>query len=123
MILGNVNSKREAIVQLVVIGTNQQRRSIKAVIDTGFTGSLTLPPAIITALDLIWYTTQEGILGDGSLHLFEVYEAAIIWDGRVRSIEVNASETDPLVGMGLLEGYELRIETIAGGAVTIQALP
>ena len=33
MIFGHVNPYREAIVQFVVIGKNQQRKSIKAIID------------------------------------------------------------------------------------------
>ena len=33
------------------------------------------------------------------------------------------AEPDRLVGMGLLYGYEVRIQAIDGGAVTIEALP
>jgi clan AA aspartic protease len=123
MIVGNVNMKREAVVQLAVFGENQQRQGIKAIIDTGYTGSLTLPSAIITNLGLTWYMQQEGILGDGSLCMFNVYEASIIWDGQIRTVEINESEADPLVGMGLLEGYELKIQAVAGGLVTITELP
>ncbi|MGB5594768.1 MAG: clan AA aspartic protease [Crocosphaera sp.] len=122
MIIGYVNANREAIIKLAVLGENRQNQGIKAVIDTGYTGFLTLPSAIIAQLGLTWYMEQEGILGDGSLCLFNVYEASIIWDGQVRSVEVNESETDPLIGMGLLEGYELKIQGIAGGSVTITAL-
>lgn len=122
MIIGNVNTKREAVVQLAVFGENQQRQEIKAIIDTGYTGFLTLPSTIITTLGLTWYMQQEGILGDGSLCVFNVYEASVIWDGQVRTIEINESEADPLVGMGLLEGYELKIQAVAGGSVTITAL-
>jgi clan AA aspartic protease len=123
MIVGNVNTKREPVVQLAVFGENQQRQGIKAIIDTGYTGFLTLPSTIITTLGLTWYMQQEGILGDGSLCMFNVYEASVIWDGQIRTIEINESEADPLVGMGLLEGYELKIQAIAGGLVTITALP
>lgn len=123
MIVGNVNTKREAVVQLAVFGENQQRQGIKAIIDTGYTGFLTLPSAIITTLGLTWYMQQEGILGDGSLCMFNVYEASVIWDGQIRTIEVNESEADPLVGMGLLEGHELKIQAVAGGLVTITTLP
>lgn len=123
MIIGNVNASREAIVQLAVLGENQQGQGIKAVIDTGYTGFLTLPSTIITTLGLTWYMQQEGILGDGSLCMFNVYEALVIWDGQVRSVEINESEADPLVGMGLLEGYELKIQGVAGGLVTITVLP
>lgn len=123
MIIGSVNANREAVVQLAILGENQQNQGIKAVIDTGYTGFLTLPSAVITTLELSWYMQQEGILGDGSLCMFNVYEALVIWDGQVRSVEVNESEADPLVGMGLLEGYELKIQGVAGGLVTITALP
>ena len=123
MMIGNVNSRREAIIQFAVLGENNQRQAIKAVIDTGYTGFLTLPSAIITKLGLTWYMQEEGILGDGSLCIFNVFEATVIWDGQLKSIEINESETDPLVGMGLLEGYELNIQGFAGGLVTIKALP
>ena len=123
MMMGNVNSRREAIIQFAVLGENNQRQAVKAVIDTGYTGFLTLPSAIITTLGLTWYMQEEGILGDGSLCVFNVFEASVIWDGQIKSIEVNESETDPLVGMGLLEGYELNIQGFAGGLVTIKPLP
>ena len=122
MMMGNVNSRREAIIQLAVLGENKQIQAIKAVIDTGYTGFLTLPSAIITTLGLTWYMQEEGILGDGSLCMFNVFEASVIWDGQIKTIEINESETDPLVGMGLLEGYELNIQGFAGGLVTIKAL-
>lgn len=122
MIFGHVNPYREAIVQFVVIGKNQQRKSIKAIIDTGYSGSLILPSEMIEELDLICYATQEGVLGNGSVHQFNVHEASVIWDGKVQSIEINSAEAGPLVGMGLLEGYEVRIEAVTGGDVTIQSL-
>ncbi|MCA2619978.1 MULTISPECIES: clan AA aspartic protease [unclassified Microcystis] len=123
MMMGSVNSRREAVIQFVVLGENHQRQAIKAVIDTGYTGFLTLPSAIISKLGLTWYMQEEGILGDGSLFMFNVFEATVIWDGQIKSIEINESETDPLVGMGLLEGYELNIQGFAGGLVTIKPLP
>ena len=43
MIVGIVNAEREAVISIEVRGSNGQRRTILAVIDTGFDGSLTLP--------------------------------------------------------------------------------
>ena len=43
-------------------------------------------------------------------------------DSQIRAVEINESEAEPLVGMGLLEGYELNIQGFAGGTVTIKAL-
>ena len=118
MILGFVHN-REAIVQLAVIGDQQKKQGIRAIIDTGFTGSLTLPPIVIADLELVWFTQQEGFLGDGSRRTFDVYRGAVIWDGQLRVIEINASDTAPLVGMALLEGFELRVQAYEGGSVAI----
>ena len=118
MILGFVHN-REAIIQLAVIGDQQKKQGIRAIIDTGFTGSLTLPPIVIADLELVWFTQQEGFLGDGSRRTFDVYRGAVIWDGQLRVIEINASDTAPLVGMALLEGFELRVQAYEGGSVVI----
>jgi clan AA aspartic protease len=123
MIIGKVNSNREAIITLTVLGANQQSQEITAVVDTGYTGFLTLPSSIITTLGLTWYMQQECIIGDGSVSMFNLYEASAIWDGRVRTIEINESETSPLVGMSLLEGYELNIQVLVDGSVAIKILP
>ncbi len=93
------------------------------VIDTGFTGFLSLPEKIITALSLPWTGIDRGTLGDGSETTFNVYEAVVIWDGQFLSIPINAAETDPLIGMSLLYGYDLRIKAVEGGTVVIEALP
>jgi predicted aspartyl protease len=55
--------------------------------------------------------------------MFEMYAGSVIWDGQVRRVEVNASETESLIGMGLLEEYKLEIEGRCGGIVKITALP
>ena len=122
MITGTVNASGEAMLRIVGdLGT--QRSVIDAVIDTGYTGYLTLPPSAITSLNLPWRGSEEGILGDGSTQMFDVYSATIIWDGEFKTIKINESDTDSLLGVGLLYGYEVCIQTINGGVVTIKALP
>ncbi len=120
MIHGVVNQICEATIPLVIINEKRQTKLIDAVIDTGYTGYLSLPSEIITALDLAWTGVDRGTLGDGSEVTFEIYAATIIWDGQYRNIPVNEAETDPLVGMSLLYGYDLRIRAVEGGKVTIE---
>ncbi|BBC22466.1 clan AA aspartic protease [Pseudanabaena sp. ABRG5-3] len=122
MILGNVSLRCEAMLPLVVDNANGQQQIIEAVIDTGFNGFLTLPLDIITQLDLSWNGSDTVTLGDGSETLFDIYSARIIWDGQFREIDVAESETEPLIGMGLLYGYKLQIEVVERGLVTIVAL-
>lgn len=81
-----------------------------------------MPSEIITALALPWTGIDRGTLGDGSEVTFEVYAAKVIWDGEYLDIPINEAETDPLVGMGLLYGYDLRIRAIEGGNVTIEII-
>ena len=122
MMHGVVNASCEATISLVLSNANRQTRLIDAVIDTGYTGFLSLPREIIAALNLPWTGIDRGTLGDGSEVTFEVYASTIIWDGQYRNIPVNEAETDPLVGMSLLYGYDLQIRAVEGGHVTIKAV-
>jgi clan AA aspartic protease len=123
MILGNVNGNREAIIQIAVMSDRKKLKSVKAVIDTGYTGDLMLSRAIVDELGLSLRGLQEAVLGDGSIQMLRMYAGSVIWDGQIRRIEINASETESLVGMGLLEGYKLEMEGRYGGMVLITALP
>lgn len=122
MIYGVVNLRREATLPLVVSNSDGQRQVIDTVIDTGFSGFLSLPSAIITTLDLPWSASDIVTLGDGSETLFDLYTATVIWDGQYREIYIAESETEPLLGMSLLYGYRLQVDTIEGGSVKIEAL-
>ncbi|WP_055076639.1 hypothetical protein [Pseudanabaena sp. 'Roaring Creek'] len=120
MIHGVVNQSCEETIPLVIINEKKQTKLIDAVIDTGYTGYLSLPSEIIETLDLPWTGVDRGTLGDGSEVTFEVYAATIIWDGQYRTIPVNEAETDRFVGMSLLYGYDLRIRAIEVGNTNSQ---
>lgn len=122
MIVGAMNSQREAIVRLVVVGPGGQKRHIEAVLDTGYTGSLTLPSAVVSALKLPFRGRGSVVLGDGSESEFDVHEAIIDWAGTRRPTAIDVAETDPLLGMGLLLGNELTIQVISGGTVALERL-
>ena len=122
MMQGVVNPNCEATIPLVVSNENHQTQLIDAVIDTGYTGFLSLPREIIVLLNLPWTGIDRGTLGDGSEATFEVYAAQVIWDGAYRNVPINEAETDPLIGMSLLYGYDLQIQAIEGGRVTIKTL-
>lgn len=123
MITGIVAASREAMVALVVRGPRGQEERIQAVIDSGFTGVLTLPSATIATLGLTWRGRSRGTLADGATSRFDVYEATVVWDGRARRVPVAAMSSVPLVGMALLDGYRLTIDAAIGGSVSITALP
>jgi clan AA aspartic protease len=121
MIAGKMKGD-EGRVRLKIRGARGKTREIEAVIDTGYTGALTLPSEIIVALGLRWQSLDRGILADGSECLFDVFEAKVDWDGKVRRILVDEADTEPLLGMRLLRGYELRMQVRWRGKVTIKRL-
>jgi clan AA aspartic protease len=112
MMQGIVDQNCEATIRFVVGGLDSQRQVVDAVIDTGFTGFLTLPLSVLSSLGLRLYRREEGILGDGSTCVFDVYRGLVIWDGELRKVDINASESTPLVGMSLLYGYRMQLDTM-----------
>ncbi|MBF2088299.1 MAG: clan AA aspartic protease [Synechococcales cyanobacterium K44_A2020_017] len=122
MMQGVVTLRREATLTVVVGNSNQQLQAIETVIDTGFTGFLSLPSAIIATLNLPWSASDIVTLGDGSETLFDLYTAIVIWDGQYRDIYIAESETEPLLGMAMLYGYRLQVDAVEGGIVKIEAL-
>ncbi len=121
MIQGVVNDAYEAAIPLTVQGPSGQRQDVQAVIDTGFTGFLTVPPALVTELGLPIEGISRGTLADGSEVTFDVYDVAVLWDGQPRYVLADAADTTPLVGMRLLHSHNLNVEVVDGGSVVIQA--
>lgn len=122
MITGTVTADLEGVIRLAVVGPNRQQLTVHGVIDTGFSGDLTLPTAAIASLDLTWLGREPGILADGSTDLFDVDWGLVLWNGQPRAIEVEAANTQPLVGMNLLHRHSLLLEVVNGGLVQISSL-
>ena len=62
-------------------------------------------------------------MADGSFQPFDVYGATVIWEDQPRLIAVETVDAQPLLGMALLAGSEVKMQVIAGGTVSIEALP
>ncbi|MBA2669849.1 MAG: clan AA aspartic protease [Gemmatimonadetes bacterium] len=120
MITGVVNAYREAVIRVVVRSLQGQEREIEAIVDTGFSGSLTLPTDLVAALDLPFRRRGRDLLADGSESLFDIHEATVTWDGRPHLVSVDVADTDPLAGMTLLDGYELTVQAVVAGRVIIR---
>jgi clan AA aspartic protease len=122
MITGVVQAE-EARIRLQVRGRRGREQEVEAVIDSGYSGALTLPPALITLLGLRWQSVERATLADGSTCFFQVFVGKLVWDGKVRTILVDEVDANPLVGMRLLRGHELKMQVRARGQVTIKRLP
>jgi clan AA aspartic protease len=123
MISGKVNGRHEIVIRLPVQDLLGQAYEIEAVLDTGFTGSLTLPSSLIESMDLRWRSRSNAILADGKIAEFDIYVATVIWDGIKRQILIQAIDNDPLLGMAMLVGYDLRARVVVDGNVEIESAP
>jgi clan AA aspartic protease len=121
VISGIINSELEAIVRLWIRGPLREIEA-EAIIDTGFNGTLVLPPEVITELGLSLKGRGRGALANGSVISFPLYAALIFWNGRLLEISVGATETKPFIGMSLLRGSELAMQVTEGGAVSIHEM-
>ncbi|MGH2363197.1 MAG: clan AA aspartic protease [Chloroflexota bacterium] len=123
MIAGTVTpDASEARIQVTVRGPDGRELNATAVIDTGFTGALTLSRTSIQRLALPYLHELVATLADGATFVTATYEAQVVWDGHLRAITVMAANGDPLVGMALLHGYHLGLDVVSGGVITITAL-
>jgi clan AA aspartic protease len=121
VIEGVVNAAHEAIVSLSLRGAEGRTQDIEAVVDTGYTGFLTLPPALVDELGLPFAYVGRAFLANDDEVEFDVHHVTVLWDGQPRRIRTAATGSTPLVGMLLLDGHDLNIQVRDGGRVVIQA--
>ena len=121
MIEGVVNHAYEAVITLSLIGSAEQPQEIQAVIDTGYSGFLTLPLTLVAELGLSSVGKGHAVLANDNEVEFDVYNVTVLWEGQPRFVEADATGSTPLVGMLLLDRHTLNIDVEKGGRVFIQA--
>lgn len=112
---------RALLIVTIVADSCPAGANVDVWIDTGFTGEIVFPIAIIRQPGLIQSGTIDAILADGSQILLDTYSCKIQWFNGERNLEVIANEGEfPLLGVGLLLGQELRIDYMN---LTLSLLP
>ena len=105
MINGRV-AGHHALLELVVRSRTKLGSAVEFLIDTGFDGYLTLPPAAVQALDLPFLRRITASLADGSTIHISAYLATIRWDDQEREVEALATGIQPLLGTLMLNGHQ-----------------
>jgi len=118
MITGRVEN-RQALVPITYRLPGQPDLILEHVVDTGFTGELTLPPAGITAMGLPFAYEEEIKLANDSKEQIPVHMATILWQGQELAVRVFATGRRPLFGTALMDRKELVIQFADNGLVTI----
>lgn len=110
----------EPKVSIELSGRDRIFHREEVVVDTGFTGFLTLPESVIERLNLISYGQRPATLASGERQMFDIYGAVIRWHEGLRPAIVHSADGSPLIGMSLLDGSRLVVESWESGSVTIE---
>src|SRR5205814_514266 len=110
------------VFSVPILDSRGNQHEIEAVLDTGFNGSLTLPPAKILELGLPYRSQSSAVLADGSVGRLSVYSATAIWDGMPKPITVESLDTSPLLGMALLINFDLQVRVAVGSLARLTAV-
>ena len=120
MIRGRLNERLEPIVAVEVSNGAGDWRTVEAILDTGFSGYLTLAQDLIDSLGLEYDTQIQMVLADGEDTTMRSYAGFVNWFGQTRRVDVIASEGAPLLGMFLLAGCKITMRVRQGGEALIE---
>ena len=122
MIRGRIDHRRLIWIPLQVGGGRERFSTVEAVLDTGFTGTLTLPPETVRSLGLSSDHDTEVTLGNDVSASLRTYSGFMFWHERLRAIPIMESAGTPLLGTRLLAGSQLTAQFRIGGEVLIEEL-
>ena len=120
MIRGRVNPYRQALITIDIVDAKGTMQSVEVILDTGFTGYLTLPPDSIRSFGLPFAGYRTFELANGESFNFNTYVATVSWHGRLSDAQVLQSDSAPLLGMDMLWDSSIRMEAWTGGEVIIE---
>jgi clan AA aspartic protease len=112
-IKGRVNDVPEPVVTLQLVGGVAGDIEVECVVDTGFTGALVLPRAVVDQLGLPIVTHEEFRMVGGMCDSADIALAQVHWLGEVRRVDVIVKEAY-LVGAALLAGARLTVDYAVG---------
>lgn len=112
----------EPLLPLRLRGPEGKLIDINAVIDTGYTGSLTITQALADDLELARRSGGKAILADGSSREFDTYKVEVQWGDSWKPIIASALGDESLIGMSLLLGTKMTIEITSAGRLEIEPL-
>lgn len=122
MFRGNVCRFGGALYPVCVVhlfGDSGVPARLETVIDTGFSGLMTLPATTVEQMRLLKIGEARAFLADEIGREFDLYRVDVDWFGESRPIEVLCMGRFPLLGMAMMEGMELRVRVQDEGEITL----
>jgi len=109
MIIGSVNENDEPVIK-INLDLCREKRTVNAVIDTGFNGYISIPKKLIDNSDWDFLGTEEYELASGELMRERVYLGRIeIGTEKLIIFILSSNSSDTLIGTKLLKNKILTI--------------
>lgn len=120
MLKGRLREDGQAVVEVEVVCRDGSRRTVPAIVDTGFNGQVSLSRRLVNMLDLIlaYQGTVEIELANGTVIEEDVYGGRVYFDGQELDAEITITDAeDTFIGTGLLTGKVLLINFTTGEVI------
>ena len=95
-------------------------RPLEAVVDTGFTGWLTVPPDVMSELGLVPAGSAQSTMANGLESESVFCNGVVMWHAHAVNVVVDVMDNVPLIGTDLLANCRLAIDWWDGGEVVIE---
>lgn len=122
MISGTVSPDRQARLTIELLSADGQFQPFEFILDTGFTGDLSLPLQTLRQLVALPEVGLPVEFADGSRIIATTWQATALCDHNPRPVLILESDGEPLLGMGLLWQNRITLEARPYGSVVIARL-
>ena len=112
---GQASYRLELFFTITFLGLDSESYDFPAILDTGFTGMLTIPPSLIQILNPVEEDPVTITLGDGTERLMPCFTVPLLWEGQRREVQALEAEGLPLIGVRLLKGMVAVLHLSDGG--------
>ena len=120
MIRGRVNQRLEPVVNVSILDDLDIAHTFEFILDTGFSGHLTLPSDVIDRLGLSYSGQRAVATADGFAHNVDIFMAKVLLHENWRPLFVIRLDGFPLLGMRSLLGCRLSMNVHAGGRLLVE---
>ena len=119
MMTGTIR-EMQLVLPVVFVLADGSQVTRELVVDTGFTGGLSLPMQMVEELGLPYFRRLEAELADGVMNEYLTYLAAIRWHDKALDVVTYALGDRPLLGTALLEGNTMNADFTESATFTLE---
>ena len=125
MKIGSVRSEQGQMfpmVSLQLLSEGRQSIIVQALLDSGFSGAVSLPQEMVDKLGLESVGGRYATLADGIDQRVQVYIGSVQFAGDDYRSAIQAFGDEPMVGMHLLQSAKICFEAVPDGDVNLKRL-